>query len=503
MGNFKPAPPPISLLYVEDDATARDIACQMISRSFPELIVLSAENGKAGLDIYEKFRPDIVITDINMPVMDGIGMAGGIRAIDAGTDIIVITAYSDTSYLLDAINLGINQYVLKPVDLKKLNAAIEKCIAGITLERQVKSQNAYIRKLSLAVEQSPSMVMITDANGAIEYVNPKFTKITGYTAEEVIGQNPRLLKSGYTAPEVYENLWETINAGQEWHGEMLNRKKNDDLYWESSSISPIADENGVITHFVAVKEDISARKEAEEEIALLTANLTARAEELEAVNKELEAFNYTVSHDLRSPLTNISGYSQLLQEMCEGVLNESGREYIKEIYEATGRMDKMISDLLRFSRLSRKEPHREKFDLSAMVQSIVAELQMSSPERRVDFTIAEGVMCNGDSGLLQVAMANLIGNAWKYTGNRDAAHIEFGVVKTEGRPTYYVRDNGAGFDMKEAHRLFGAFQRLHGKDEFEGTGIGLATVQRIIQRHGGRIWAEGKVGEGATFFFTL
>ena len=226
-------------------------------------------------------------------------------------------------------------------------------------------------------------------------------------------------------------------------------------------------------------------------------------EQLETANRELEAFNYTVSHDLRSPLTNISGYCQVLLELHADTLDPNCQDYIQEIYRSTIRMNDLIGDLMEFSRLNHQELQRQEVNLSAIARIIAAELQAKNSARRVDFRIADGIVGNGDSRLLHVVLVNLLGNAWKYTGNKEHAVIEFGVMTTEGKQIYFVRDNGAGFDMAEAHRLFGTFQRLHSKLEFEGTGIGLATVQRIIQRHGGSIRGEGEVGKGATFFFSL
>ncbi|RNC73317.1 MAG: hybrid sensor histidine kinase/response regulator [Desulfuromonadales bacterium] len=231
--------------------------------------------------------------------------------------------------------------------------------------------------------------------------------------------------------------------------------------------------------------------------------LSSLNERLEAANRELESFNYTVSHDLRSPLTNISGYCQLLLELHAKDLDENCAEYIREIFRATLRMNDLIGDLLEFSRLNHQELRRQEVNLSTIAQIIAAELRMKDQQRRVDFRIAEGMTCNGDPGLLHVVLVNLLGNAWKYTGSKESAVIEFGVMETAGKQVYFVRDNGVGFDMAEAHRLFSTFQRLHSKSEFEGTGVGLATVKRIIQRHGGRVWGEGEIGKGATFYFTL
>jgi light-regulated signal transduction histidine kinase (bacteriophytochrome) len=226
-------------------------------------------------------------------------------------------------------------------------------------------------------------------------------------------------------------------------------------------------------------------------------------EQLETANRDLEAFNYTVSHDLRGPLTNISGYSQALRDICAETLDEQAKDFVKEIYQATLRMDKMIGALLSFAKMNHRVLKLESVDLSMLALVIATDLRYRDMQRKVNVTIAEGVVAEGDTVLLRVVMENLLGNAWKYTGKREMAEISFGEIETCGERTFFVRDNGAGFDMDQADRLFDAFERLHSGEEFEGSGIGLATVQRIIQRHGGRIWAEGEVGRGATFYFTL
>jgi signal transduction histidine kinase len=226
--------------------------------------------------------------------------------------------------------------------------------------------------------------------------------------------------------------------------------------------------------------------------------------ELEGANRELEAFSYSVSHDLRAPLRTIDGFSRILQEDYADRLDEEGEDYLGRVRAASKHMDTLIEDLLDLSRVSRGPLRREVIDLSPMARDIVKKLERSHPERRVKFVAQEGVVAFGDSNLLAVALENLLGNAWKFTSKRDEATIEFGAVPHDsGGVAYYVRDDGAGFDPRYADKLFGAFQRLHGSEEFEGTGIGLATVARIVHRHGGRVWAESEVGEGATFCFTL
>jgi light-regulated signal transduction histidine kinase (bacteriophytochrome) len=245
-----------------------------------------------------------------------------------------------------------------------------------------------------------------------------------------------------------------------------------------------------------LEKEIEERKRVESQIQGM--NL-----ELLAANKELEAFSYSVSHDLRAPLRGIDGFSLALLEDYADKLDEDGRDYLRRVRTATQRMGVLIDDLLSLSRVTRSEMRQERTDLSALAQSIAAELQKTQPERRAEFRIEEGLVALVDSHLIRIALENLLGNAWKFTSKRESACIEFARTHCDGRLTYYVRDDGAGFDPAYASRLFGAFQRLHDKSDFPGTGVGLATVQRIIHRHGGRIWAESAVGRGATFYFTL
>ncbi len=228
-----------------------------------------------------------------------------------------------------------------------------------------------------------------------------------------------------------------------------------------------------------------------------------RTQELAAANKELEAFSYSVSHDLRAPLRSIDGFSSALLEDYEEKLDSHGKDYLHRVRSATQRMSQLIDDLLNLSRVTRSVMHRQRVDLTILAKSIADDLRKEDPQRSVEFSIAEGLEAEADSRLLRVVMENLLSNAWKYTSAHDRARIEFGQVEHNGRPAYYVRDDGAGFDARYVDRLFGAFQRLHAATEFPGTGIGLATVQRIIHRHGGEVWAEGAVENGATFYFVL
>jgi signal transduction histidine kinase len=228
-----------------------------------------------------------------------------------------------------------------------------------------------------------------------------------------------------------------------------------------------------------------------------------RTAQLQAANKELEAFSYSVSHDLRSPLRGIDGFSQVLLEEYQDKVDEQGKNYLKRIRLASQRMAQLIDDMLDLSRVSRSELDIQYVNLSEIAREVADNLIATQPERQVEFIIQEGIRAKGDSRLLRSVLENLLGNAWKFTSNHSTALVEFGVQKQNGKDIYFVKDDGAGFDMSHAQKLFGAFQRLHAANEFSGTGIGLATVQRIIHRHHGEVWAEGEVEKGATFYFTI
>jgi len=257
------------------------------------------------------------------------------------------------------------------------------------------------------------------------------------------------------------------------------------------------------TYFDGIIEDISERKEIERRIQQLNTALRDRAMVLESVNHELEAFSYSVSHDLRAPLRAVDGFSRILLDEYAGRLDDTGRDRLKRIRAAAQRMALLIDDLLKLSRITRSELKRGDIDLSLIATEVIDDLRKQEPSRAVQCIIQPGLIVWGDGRLLHIVLDNLLGNAWKFTGKRADARIEFGMEMQNDEPVYFVRDNGAGFDMAYAEKLFGAFQRLHGTEEFPGTGIGLATAQRIIHKHGGRIWAESKVEQGATFYFTL
>ncbi|HXF67689.1 MAG TPA: PAS domain S-box protein [Burkholderiales bacterium] len=280
-----------------------------------------------------------------------------------------------------------------------------------------------------------------------------------------------------------------------------------EVRWYLTTKVPLRDAAGAIAGVIGVNHDVTEIRRSADTIRRLNAELEQRVVErtrqLEAANRELESFAYSVSHDLRAPLRSIAGFSQALLEDYRERLDETGLDYLRRVRNAAQRMAGLIEDLLALSRVSRAEMRSVPVDLSAMAAEIAEELRRLEPERSIAVTIAPGLQAQGDPSLLRVALQNLMHNAWKFTSRRRYASVEIGGITHRGRPAYYVRDNGAGFDMAYAGKLFGAFQRLHAESDFPGTGIGLATVQRVIHRHGGEVWAEAAVDRGATFFFTL
>lgn len=303
----------ISLLYVEDEQTTREQVSRILQRIVTELYV--AENGHEGLALYREKQPDIVMTDMMMPGMSGLEMVREIRRLNQDSQVIMLTAYSDTEYLLECISLGINQYVQKPVDFGQLAAAIETCSNYVLLKRTLHQQEAWIQMLSQAVEQAPIPIMLTSTDGTIEYVNAMFNQLTGYTSDEVLGRNPRLLKSGLTPSETYTDLWKTISHGREWGGEFLNKRKDGSLFWELAKICPLRNDKQIITGFLKASQDITERKEHEENL------------------------QYLGTHDPLTGLYNRAYFDAELQRL------ESGREYPVSIVMADIDGLKLINDL--------------------------------------------------------------------------------------------------------------------------------------------------------------
>ncbi|HMO81616.1 MAG TPA: PAS domain S-box protein [Pyrinomonadaceae bacterium] len=355
---------------------------------------------------------------------------------------------------------------------------------------------------------SVGIVQIDARDGRLILFNQKYCEITGYSSEELKGVDVFDITHG----DDRENDREMFRRAERGDTPLyINEKryvrKDGEIRWVRVNASFIRDGAGNALRTMAVVEDVTERKLAEKAIKELNETLEQRIRErtieLEAVNRELEAFSYSVSHDLRAPLRSIDGFSQAILEDCYGDLDETGRDHLERIRTASRRMGRLIDDLLKLARVTRSEVRRELVDLSKLAEDIVRAFREQEPDREVTVAIDTDLNEKCDERLVQIALENLIGNAWKFTSKRPEAAIRFGVVQNGHKKEYFVGDNGAGFDMAYADKLFGAFQRLHRADEFEGTGIGLATVQRIVRLHGGQIRAESEPDVGTTFYFSL
>jgi PAS domain S-box-containing protein len=349
-------------------------------------------------------------------------------------------------------------------------------------------------------------VVIRDLSGRIIFWNAGAEQMYGWSSEQAVGRIAHDLKQT-EFPRPLEEIKARLYADNHWEGELVHTRRDGERIVVASHWVLHRDENDKPKAILEVNNDVTERRRAEEEIRRLNAELEQRVADrtaqLQATNKELEAFSYSVSHDLRAPLRHIDGFSQALLEDYTDKLDDVGKNYLQEVRSASQEMAQLIDDVLQLARITRSEMRRQVVNLSETARTAASELKQREPERIVSVEIEEGITTHGDKRLLKIIFSNLVGNAWKFTSKQTKARIVFGQEKKNGETTFFIRDNGAGFDMAYVGKLFGAFQRLHTAGEFEGTGIGLATVQRIVSRHGGRVWAEGAVNEGATFYFTL
>lgn len=356
------------------------------------------------------------------------------------------------------------------------------------------------RYRSLA-ETVPTAITRNDPEGFVIYANEPTATLLGVRPEDLVGRAFLDFVHEDDQAGVVEEWLGARARNAPYAGTFRIRREGCENVWLLSNTVPEYDAHGEIVSFVSSLVDISERKQIEDELGERVAE---RTEQLVLANKELESFCYSVSHDLRAPLRSIDGFSRMLAEELGAAMTPVANDYLRRVLGASARMDRLIDDFLILSRSSLAPLSRQPVNLSELANGIVQELSARPSQRTVRFDIARGVVGYGDPTLLQHAMENLLGNAFKFTSRTADALIEFfATTSPDGDPAFVVRDNGAGFSMAHATRLFTAFHRLHNDDEFEGTGVGLATVERIIRRHGGRIWAEAEPGEGATFTFTL
>ena len=359
------------------------------------------------------------------------------------------------------------------------------------------------REKELILENLDELVKYLDHEMRVVWANPAVGRGHQKNYEDFIGL--KCYEAFFGASEPCEGCQSVLalQDGEIHRGEVHSP---DNRYWQATA-APVLNENGDIIGVLDAALEITELKLTEQELKKLNEELEQRVQErtaeLEWANKELSAFTYSVSHDLRAPLRSIKGFSEALLEDYSACLDEEGKDYVRRVVSSSQRMSELIDDLLKLSRVTRQEIYKDRINLSAMVEAAAAYLKETEPEREVELNIKADRFVTGDAALMRIAIDNLLSNAWKFTDGFNPARIEFGVSASNGETVCYLKDNGIGFEKDYANKIFNAFQRLHSNDQYSGTGIGLSIVQRIIERHGGRIWAESEPGRGATFYFAL
>lgn len=506
----------IALLYVEDEADARVMVAKMLSMNYPHLTIYHADNGATGLELYRQRRPDIVMTDINMPVMDGIRMSREIRSLNPEVHIIAVTAHSDTSYLLNAIEIGVHNYVLKPLNYQELFGVIDKVLEQVTLKRLVGEQNQRILESEKQLAGSQRIAHLGSWEWHVDCGTMKWSdelyRICGLDPGSLTPDYQRFLELFAVEDRpVIERLMHDALKGEAEEDHRFCRvlRPDDSRRIVRVEADLLTEDRGQKATVIGTCHDVTELKEAEEQVRLLTEDLERRVIQrtslLQATVSELESFSYFVSHDLRAPVARLEGYCKALLEDCGAEGHGNCQQYAERAEHVAQQIKQIIDAFNSLTHYARCALALGETDLSAMVREVAQELQQGEPQRRVEVLVAPDIRVRGDAELLRTVLSELLKNAWKFTSTTEYARIEFGRRVQEGASIYYVKDNGAGFNMKYADKLFKPFQTIHTPGEFDwnGTGIGLAKVHSIILRHGGRVWAEGEVGYGATFSFTL
>lgn len=490
-----PSPHDITVMYVEDEAGTRDQVGRMLGSYGYRLLM--AEDGREGVELFRRHRPDITLTDIMMPVMNGLEMARTIREEAPDAQIIVMTAFSDTNYLLDAIDIGINQFIVKPVEFNKLQSAIQRCITMIGMQRRIQEQTERIRMLSNALEQSPSMALITDTQGAIEYVNHKFCEVTGFAADEVMGKTPRILQSGETPPDVYRDLWTTILGGHEWHGVLKNRGKTGDFFWEYSSISPLTSADGTITKFIKTAEDITERRKLEAE--------AHRVKKLEATAMLAGG----MAHDFNNLLQVILGNISLAKQRAEpGSIVHSLLDIAEQ---SSGHARDLSQRLLTFAKGGDISMHAAPLD--RLIRSGV-ETALNGTAIDCELDLPPDIpVVNIDEMQIQQVITHLTVNALEAMPDGGELRVAASACTvSEGNesslpPGEYVHltfsDSGRGIQPENLGRIFDPYFTTKQMGSKKGLGLGLAVCHAIIRKHNGMITAESQPGEGTTIHIYL
>jgi PAS domain S-box-containing protein len=487
----------IDILLIEDNLSEADLIKEMLSevRSH-QYSVEHVQNLTEGLDLLHCRSFNAILFDLGIQDSHGLETLAMIQNQKKHTPIIVLSVLDDEDLAIKSLEMESQDYLTKSeIDSSILNRSI---LYAIQRKRAVEELRKSEMKFATIFQAAPVMLVITKLiGGEIIDVNDTFLKIFGYQRKEMVGRTTQELCIWEYLTDRDEVVQALLEQGPFRDLEINYRDKSGQLVIALMSAELIEIEGE--QYMLSLMKDITEQKRKESEIILLNASLASRVSELE----EMSAFNYMVSHDLRQPLTSISGACQVIKMLGGEKLDKESKGYLKMAIDGVDNMNKLIDTLLRLSRPAHHELLRKMVDIEKIVRVIVANLTLAEPGRQITFKIAEGLMAKGDPELLKVVLENLIGNAWKFTGEQRQAVIEIGSAEINGMKAFFVRDNGPGFRMVDAEKLFIPFKRLSETAEFTGHGIGLATVERIIRRHSGKVWAEGEPDKGATFYFRL
>ncbi|MEI6948726.1 ATP-binding protein [Paraflavisolibacter sp. H34] len=486
---------PVTILIV-DDKPANIFALEQLLEK-PGRTFINATNGVEALKTALNHDIDLLILDVQMPGMDGFEVAQILKTNHRTRDIPIIFASAEKKeqqFVLKGFEEGGIDYLYKPLDPLLTEARVSVLLRLHLQQKELAAQNAALERYALLINNSADIICTINAETLqFEEVNNAVYRITGYTAAEVRGASLLDFLPEADRPQVEQAAQE---SGEHFSFETALRTKagaEKCLHWN------IVNRDG---RWFANVRDISQQKQTDQEILQLNAHLKRNVAQLEETNKELESFSYTVSHDLRAPLRAINGYTQMIRNEFESGFPDEMKRLFGIIQKNAIRMGDLIHDLLEFSRLGKTPVTKSPVDMNQLVKAVVDELSVNG-HSKASIRLEPLAPAEGDYNLLYQVWFNLVANALKYSGKKEQPEIVVGCLEKEHEVVYFVQDNGVGFNMKYAQKLFGVFQRLHGKSEFEGTGVGLATVQKIISRHGGSVWAEAEVNKGATFYFTL